>query len=180
MIKNSLLFIFVICFLSLISNAQTQTLLKNDEIPKDLEISLERTICFGSCPGYTLIIKANGDIIFDGKDYTQTKGRVEGKIKQEVLKQIIIEFEKANFFELNDYYADESNGCKEVWTDNPSEIISIKINGKSKKVGHYFGCRKVEGNVLDRIINLGRRIDELSVSKRWTGIPDENDLRKQN
>lgn len=140
---------------------------KIDKIPDDLQITLERSACYGTCPDYSLSITADGRVVFEGRRFTKTEGKAETKVDQNVLKQIIAEFEKADFFKLKDRYVEETDGCGEVWTDNPSESISIKLNGKTKEVRHYFGCRKVSGNDLERITDLGEKIDSLVNSAQW-------------
>jgi hypothetical protein len=141
----------------------------SQEITKDLVITLERTVCFGTCPAYKLTVKSDGTVSFEGLEFTKVKRKVEGKITQDNLKTLVSEFEKADFFNLKDSYRLEEDGCKEVWTDNPSEIISIQSGEKSKRVLRYFGCQKIEGNDLEKIANLGKKIDEITNSKQWIG-----------
>jgi len=53
---------------------------------RDLEtvkITLERTECYGFCPIYTLTIQGDGTVVYDGKDFVKTKGRVEITIPKE-------------------------------------------------------------------------------------------------
>ncbi len=144
-----------------------QSLLKNGKIPKDLVITLQRTMCFGPCPDYKLTVNSNGAVTFKGGQFTNIKGMAKGKITLPNLKTIISAFEQADFFNLKNSYAQSSDGCGEIWTDNPSEIISIQIEGKNKTVLHYFGCAKVAGNALERIVRLGQTIDKTTNSKRW-------------
>jgi hypothetical protein len=157
---------FTLLFFTVIQ-ADAQSLLKAGKIPADLQIRLSRSACFGICPDYSLTIEADGKVIFEGGNFTGTKGKVEDKIGKAVLKEIIAEFEQAEFFNLKDKYVDEEDGCGEVWTDSPTETIAIKLNGKTKEVRHYFGCEKVPGNDLERIIKLGKKIDRLTNMNRW-------------
>ena len=168
--KKIIIFILAMfCFSFFAPQIKSQSLLKGGKIPKDLIIKLTRTVCFGTCPDYQLTIKSNGNVSFKGGRFTQTKGIAKATITQTNLKIIISEFEKANFFSLKNSYSETSDGCGEVATDNPSEIISIQINGKKKNVSHYFGCRMVAGNMLEKIINLGNKIDEIVETSRWIG-----------
>lgn len=160
--KKGLLITFaLILCVSVSLKTKAQTLLKDGKIPKDLEISLVRTACFGSCPDYKLIVKADGSIKFTGRRFTKTKGEANGKITQSQIKQLVNEFETANFFALQSSYS-----C--VVDDSPSEIISIKLKDKTKMVRHLFGC-EVNGDALERIENLGKKIDEITNSKHWIG-----------
>lgn len=143
--------------------------MQNGEIPKDLFITLERTYCFGSCPAYKLTINSQGEVDFEGKEYTKKIGSAKSKIKREKVRQLIREFEKADFFSFRGRY-DDFDVCEVYATDSPSEIISIRINGKNKEVYHYFGCggKKVMEE-LEPLINLGEKIDLITNSKRWIG-----------
>ncbi len=163
-------------FLLTFIQACAQSPIANDKIPGDLKITLNRTICYGSCPAYSLTIAASGKVAFEGRSFTGTIGKAEGKIDQKAIKELTGEFIKADFFNLKDNYSREKDGCREVWTDHPSETISITVNAKKKTVSHYFGCKNVTGNALQRITKLGERIDELVKSDKWVkGWKPEND-----
>jgi hypothetical protein len=164
------LIIFTLAFTFLsFSETKAQTFLNKGKIPKDLEISLERTVCFGTCPDYKLTIKNNGSVAFRGGRFTKIKGKRSGKITQPALKSIVTEFKKIDFFSFQDNYRSPADGCASFATDSPSEIISMRINGQSKVVNHYFGCSGVEGNVLEKLRDLGKFIDKTVNSKRWVG-----------
>ncbi len=178
--KNTLLiFVFgflLISFSSLEIKAQSAPL-QNDEIPKDLVISLERTFnCFdvsdyisGKCRDYSVKINANGNATLTLEETRKRKVKnINTKVKQEEIKQLINDFEKANFFQLQDEY---TNGeiCKIRATERPTEIISIQINGKKKQIEHYLGCYIDEKNIINSLLNLGSKIDEIVKTKRWIG-----------
>ena len=55
----------------------------------DVIITLERTACFGTCPVYTLTMNGDGTVIYEGKDFVKTKGRVEATISQDQIEQLI-------------------------------------------------------------------------------------------
>ncbi len=164
--KNKILIIFSLLFL-VFSKTEAQSLLRNGEIPKDLLITLERTVCYGSCPAYKLSIDFNGNVGFNGGNFTKKRGKAAGKISQNQIKDMIAEFEKSDFFNLRDSYEEARDGCTEFETDNPSEIISIQINGKKKRISHYFGCLKVDGNPTELVETLGVKIDQITNSKHW-------------
>lgn len=142
-------------------------------VPSDTFITLERTRCFGTCPVYKLEISADGKVVFEGVEYVKTKGRVESGLTQEQLRQLISEFEKANYFSLGARYVAAEDGCPTYWTDNPSAFTSIRINGKSKSIAHYYGCQEKEtkrgqGSPFPReLTELERKIDVIAGTKRW-------------
>src|SRR5689334_7780175 len=87
-------------------------------------ITLERTICFGSCPAYKVSIYGDGLVIYEGKDFVKTKGDADGRITKDELQQLVREFEKLDYMKLRDRYGDDNAGCPESSTDYPSAITS--------------------------------------------------------
>jgi hypothetical protein len=139
------------------------------EIPTDLVIIIERGICFGTCPAYKLTISANGSVEFEGRHYVKKKGVVRATISREQLKHLVAEFEKAEYFTLQDRYVDKEDGCAAVRTDAPTVNTSITIAGETKSVKHYHGC---EGPpALERLTALENKIDEVVNASQWF---DEN------
>lgn len=140
-------------------------------IPRDTVITLTRTSCFGYCPSYKLTISADGTVTFEGRDYVKTKGTFKSRISRKQLQQLISEFKKANYFSLKDKYESEEDGCATVWTDYPSATTSLRINGKSKSILHYYGCHKDPGNAIypKALTDLESKIDEIVGTERWIG-----------
>jgi hypothetical protein len=139
------------------------------DVPPDTVITLERTICYGTCPIYKLTIRGDGMLIYEGKDFVQTKGTVKSSVTREQLKELLSEFEKADYFSLQDSYRTESDGCPTFWTDNPSANTSILLDGRRKSITHYYGCEESEGYKVypQKLYALESRIDEITDSARW-------------
>jgi len=160
-------FALAVCLCLTAFQGKAQLVSENEEIPKDLIVTLEQSACsVNNCPEYKLIFDKTGRINFEGYKNTYIHGTAEGKITEENLRSIISAFEKAKFFEMQNYYQDEKeDGCKMFGYDMPWWTISIQINGKTKKVVHYKGC--TVGDSLDRIFRLTQTIDSLTNSKQW-------------
>ena len=127
-------------------------------------ITLERTVCYGFCPAYKVSIFGDGSVLYEGKEFVKKKGKAEGLITKDQLQQLVREFEKLDYVNLDDEYS-EGHNCPESWTDNPSAITSLNQNGKVKRVVHYYGCRGL--TILDQLTALENKIDEVVNSKRW-------------
>jgi Domain of unknown function (DUF6438) len=139
------------------------------DIPRDLKITLERTECFGFCPVYKLTITADGAVVFEGRRFVKQEGAtVKSAISGERLKQLMAEFDRVKFFSLEDDYSEIRLSCP---TDQPSAITSIRINGKSKTVNHYLGCR--EPKVPKELTELENKIDEIVNTAQW--LPDKKE-----
>ena len=50
-------------------------------------------------------------------------------------------------------------------TDMPSAKTSISLNGRSKSVSHYYGCRGPE--IIPALTALERKIDEIAGTEKW-------------
>ncbi len=97
---------------------------------KEVVIKFERLPCFGSCPIYNLTIYGNGLVIYEGVDFVDVKGYRIKFLSKQVLENLLTEFEKANFYSLSDKYTDGP-------TDMDSIILTLSVNGDSKKIWHY-------------------------------------------
>jgi hypothetical protein len=138
------------------------------DIPQDLKITLERTDCFGGCPVYKLTIIADGTVVFEGRRFVKQEGVTRKSVNREQLKQLMAEFDRVNFFSLEDDYSEIRLSCP---TDQPSAITSIRINGKSKTINHYLGC--LEPKVPKGLTELENKIDEIVNTAQW--LPDKKE-----
>lgn len=128
-------------------------------------ITLQRTACFGSCPIYKLTIFDDGEVLFDGKDFVKYPGTHTSQITKTQLEDLIRQFEKIDYFNLDENYTDDPKNCPEQWTDNPSAISSLNWKGKKNAVRHYYGCRG--SKVAEQLTDLEAKIDEVVNTNQW-------------
>ncbi|MFC1946547.1 DUF6438 domain-containing protein [Chloroflexota bacterium] len=125
-------------------------------------ITLERTACYGFCPVYTITIFGNGTVQYEGKEHVQTMGNQETEISEDKIRQIVEEFEKIDYFSLNDEYTERTI------TDAPSAITSITMNMETKTIKHYHG----DFSAPEELTELEDKIDEIVNSEQWINSPD--------
>jgi len=148
------------------------------QIPKDLTITLERTMCpLGWCPAYTLTIAADGVVKFtpEGAFVQRGDGPVPGfpmigKIMPHQMKDLFTEFQKLKFFSLRKRYHpvgrnNTGPSCPDYYTDSPTAVTTIVGNGRRKTVRHYLGCKG--SDVLNRLVALEDKIDATANAKQW-------------
>jgi hypothetical protein len=144
-----------------------------EPIPADTLIKLERTECYGTCPVYTLTITADGTVVYEGKRFVKSEGRIVTSIAPEQLREILSAIRKANYFSMKDRYASGEDGCEGTWTDHPSVIISVKANGRSKTIHHDHGCEDKTDDEKSfhvypqELYELENKIDEIVGSEKW-------------
>lgn len=138
--------------------------------PSPTMISLERTLCYGRCPVYSITIYGDGTVRYEGKEHVNVKGSQARVINQERVRQLVAEFERVGYFSMNDAYT------AYMITDAPSVITSITIDGRTKRVRHYLGDRTAPKELMF----LENRVDEVAGSREWVGSPLEaQDTRSQ-
>ncbi len=164
-------FVILLIFTSCNAVSSPTDIPADSKIPEDLIITLERTGCYAGknvCPTYKLTVKSDGAVVFEGKDVTEIKGKVEDKISAEKVKQLVAEFQKADYFNLENSY--DYKNCPSTATDRPNANTSIQINGKRKTIHHYLGCKGKDSEIFPaQLFELENKIDEIVETKRWIG-----------
>jgi hypothetical protein len=130
-----------------------------------LRITLTRTMCYGTCPAYSVMIDGDGTVTWDGKTYVAVKGQHTGKIAPEQVKALYSAFKKADFFWLLDTYASRI-------TDMPSTIVTLAYDGRSKTVTDYAGLRI---GMPQAVADLELLIDKTANTGQWIGEDDERE-----
>ena len=120
----------------------------------DIEITLERTACYGTCPVYSVIIDGEGHVVYEGKQFVRIEGVRTYTIPQEDVKELVAMFYGIDYFSLDDRY-------DVPITDNPTIITSIKIGDKKKTVSNYANSGPT------RLHELEIKIDEITNSKSY-------------
>jgi hypothetical protein len=113
-----------------------------------LEITLQRTGCFGTCPDYTVTLNGDGTVVYSGRYFVRTPGQHTWKIEASAVQALAREMEAAGFFELQDEYTSRM-------TDHPTTFTTLKIGSRTKKVKDY-----VSGPA--KLKDIEKKIDEVS------------------
>jgi hypothetical protein len=164
--KLSIIFTFVLCFL-ISSESKAQSITKNGKIPKDLVITFES---YGRFCNSESKIKSDGKLLMnlfsclplsDAEFDRYESAKKYKKLPKEKIMELILEFEKVNFFNLNDEYSTRKDSCSTFITDAGSTKISIQINGKTKQIFFENGCVNEKNTVITQLKNLGEKINQI-------------------
>lgn len=90
-------------------------------------ITMEKTVCFGTCPVYKIQIAPNGMADYFGEMHVPKIGHYRKQLSSETIDELIRDFQEADFWSLRDEYVAEV-------TDLPTTYLSFQYKGKYKKV----------------------------------------------
>jgi hypothetical protein len=139
------------------------------QIPPDTKISMSLKNTLSQW--FTLEISADGETIYTPTQYNGYGDRsnlppqgvpIKSRISREQLEEIIREFEKQNFFSLNDSYSPGRDGCERAGLDAGLMTIFIRIGGREKTV-IWDSCRKEKKDFPSEFFAVFNKIEEL----RW-------------
>jgi Domain of unknown function (DUF6438) len=125
-----------------------------------ISISLRRTVCYGSCPAYTVTVSIT-QVVFEGDAFVADKGRQTAQVDPNAVRKLAARFVAADFYSMGAKYAASV-------TDNPTNVLSINIDGHKKTVVDYVGQREGMPAVIK---DLEDAVDELADTKRWIKPP---------
>ena len=142
------------------------------EVPQDTVIQLQRTVCFGTCPSYTVAIDARGTVTYDGVRFVRVVGHRTAQIGSSTVATLLARAEQIGFFDLRDDYRTIENpdGTVITVTDLPTKIVTVTVNGRTKRVEDYLGAP-------DALGQFEREIDDAAGTKRWVFL-DEGALEE--
>lgn len=131
-----------------------------------VEIVLERGSCFGKCPTYTLRVRGDGSVWFDGRKHVRTAGPHDATVGQSSLRKLLARFAAVDFFSLPD-----RSEAKDA--DSQSIVLTLTVNGRSKRVEHLYGGGDWGDDpaavVCESLDALADAVDYETGSMRWIG-----------
>jgi hypothetical protein len=107
--------------------------------PTTDRVTLERTICYGTCVPYSLTIDGGGTIVFDRKDSVGTHRR--GGTDPSDVRRLLAAIDSLGFFDLQSYAQNTALCRRAFMTDLSSATVTVVYKERSHSVEHYLGCQ---------------------------------------
>ncbi|MCY2959889.1 MAG: DUF6438 domain-containing protein [Planctomycetota bacterium] len=139
----------------------------------DVELTLERTWCLGTCPVYTVRVSGDGTVRYEGYEYVMRTEAIDARIDPARLEPILRELEALD-------YLRHEHRCRAKMRDSPGTGVTLLVGKSSRRFLDMRSGREC-GQVatsLDTIWHasvdrIGRLIDELVQSEQWIGTPGQ-------
>lgn len=120
----------------------------------NLTITLQRGACFGTCPIYTVVLKGNGAIEFNGERFVQAQGLHTDTLTLQEVQDLVHAFHTSGFFSLHDSYRNDHI------SDLPLTVVTFADGTTTKRIEDYYGAP-------DALRALEHRIDSVLRTQRW-------------
>jgi hypothetical protein len=132
-------------------------------------ITLKRSPCFGQCPSYSVTLKADGLVAYEGTSYVQVHGEASRSIAESAVRALADYMENARYFEL----PSAPQPCTQQMTDRAIVTTSLERYGRKHDVVHDLG----NGCAPPELTLLEERIDEVAGTSEWTTCPPDDYCR---
>jgi len=133
-------------------------------IDNDVLVKLERTACLGECPVYTVVVRKNGELIYDGREYVFVLGSKTAILSKESIASIESELVRVEFLKLKSQLHPASWGCFISATDHSYIIIEGAVKNKIKAVSTYTGC---DAEQVHTVTELESYIEKVTGISKW-------------
>ena len=131
-------------------------------------VVLQRTVCFGTCPAYTVSAYADGRIVYQGDQFVETTGTAEGHVDPSVVAGLVVSAVALGYTALP-ARLDSQESCPQFATDNPSANTTVRTSDWTRSVDHYHGCRGFKNEKA--LTAFEDEIDRALGTAAWVGTP---------
>lgn len=123
-------------------------------------VSMHRSACYGRCPVYSVTVKSDGAVIFQGLEHVKAVGDSNQRISAARVTELAKAIDDLGYWTWKNQYRSEEDGCAAVATDHPGVDIEVRRGGVTKRVSYYYGCKGLP--VADQIDRLSKTIDDVA------------------
>jgi hypothetical protein len=134
----------------------------------DVQITLTRGVCYGFCPDYTVTVRGDGHVRYEGRRFVNAVGERTATIPRADVERLLRRFDEIGFDGLRDVYRAQV-------TDLPTYSVSITRNGRTKTVVDYGGT---SAGMPRTVRDLQDEIDRVAQTAQWV-LRDGQAVRNQ-
>ena len=161
--------------ISLGAAAQTSRPSPNRTQAADLQsIALDNSGCYGPCPSYSIELRSDGSVVFNGQAFTEKTGEHRKKIDPALFQSIATQAAAMNLRYMDGNFGPSSASCPISRTDASGGHISAQYKGEKepKHVNWYSGCFYTENTNLKPVYELATAIAKAADVNSWIRKPD--------
>ena len=94
------------------------------------------------CPAYSITIANDGTVTYQGIRSVKARGKRTFTIPAEQVKELLADFERVKFFELQDKYTEKRlpDGSVLFRDHSNGTTITLKVGDKTKSIYNFYGA----------------------------------------
>jgi hypothetical protein len=97
-----------------------------------VRIVLRRSGCYGSCPDYSVAIRGDGSVLYEGVSYVDVEGKHSYHLSPADVAKLVDSPRAIDFWSLRSSY-------RTGVTDNPSYLVSVQMGEREHHLEDYVG-----------------------------------------
>lgn len=133
------------------------------ESQADVAITLQREVCFGTCPVYSVTILEDGTVLYNGERFVDVTGEQTGQIDPATVEQMVQALADAGYFEWDEEYTNMTV------SDLPYITTSVTRDGETHTIRRYAG----DDSAPVELPYLEMWIDLMANTGMWTGVESD-------
>lgn len=122
-----------------------------------VQVSLERTACYGTCPSYRLTLQGNGDVTYEGIAHVVVMGTHHYHVDPQVVAALIASARAKNLASLRPAYLAQI-------TDSPTYEITLQLDDHTIRISDYVGPL---AGMPHTVRDFEQEIDAAANSSAW-------------
>jgi hypothetical protein len=135
-------------------------------------LALERTVCFGFCPPYRLVVDRAGRVTFEPRPYDPALLPARDSISPVAFTKLLALVAQADLEALPPDIASDHTLCPVQATDHPWATITTYRGARVTSVKRYLGCYAGVDSMrpvlrLRPLVTLEEAIDSVTRVHRW-------------
>ena len=141
--------------------------------PASESLLLERDGCFGPCPDYSVEVRRDGIVIYDGDSFVRVRGKVCATIPTSAAEALFAEASRAGASTWEPQYNAGSS-------DQDSATIIMKVGRNAPvRVWDYPPCHTEDPKTPVELCKLEASIDRAAGTSKWTACisPDGSETQ---
>jgi len=109
-----------------------------------VRITMTRSTCFGVCPAYTVTMRGDGSVTYEGIAHVRVTGKQAWSIDPVAVLTLARDIETAGFFEMKDEYT-------ALVSDLPTTTVTVTKGARSKTIREFYGAPEALKQIQARI-----------------------------
>src|SRR5690606_34028821 len=98
----------------------------------EVRIVLARSGCFGACPAYSVEIRGDGSVLYDGRAFVDVEGKHRYQVPVENVAALVESAREKDLWSMRTSY-------RARITDNPTYDLLLDMGGKVHRIEDYVG-----------------------------------------